>query len=1263
MSLLRNLQVKVLLSALIPGTLILIAVAVIALYTYDATVLDAVGQRDAELARLTADRFSDGLNRQIERLQTVADSPHVRSLDTGRLIATLDVGSYDLSSFDGGVTIYGPDRRAIWSNIGTGADDLHEFPIPKVFDSAHSTLRPVSSGVFRDSRNGRESILIAVPIVARGEFTGVVTGVATLRGPLVSAMFSELLNVSPGDEGLTYLVDGSGRSIFHTYDGLVGADLKSHLPVGKVNTGASGVDLSTSPTGEYVISGFAPVPGTSWGVVTEQIWSEVEGPIRNSGWTMLGLLVLGAAIASAGVWFSTRRALRPVRDLNAGAQRIASGDFDYTIPANTGDEVQELAQQFNVMARALKESYAELEERVALRTRELAESDLENAAIAAIGRVIGSSLDISLVYDRFAEQTRRLIDSDAIAILNVYPARETFSFEYISGITIPGRQPGTEYPLAGTATHQAYRTGEPVLFQPESADQVEATFPGLLPSWNQGLRSFLAAPLISNNEVIGVLWISSRSEAAYAERHAELAARVAAQIAGGIANSQLYEEIQRFYEQEQRRADQFRMIGEVGRRISSILEIDEILASIGELRDGWLGYEMTAVGIVENNELVLPIAANPQLSVPVRRSLSDDDDDRGITGLVASTGQPIIVPDVEKEPRYRGIAEEPDARSSVTVPISAGGQTIGVLHTQSIRPNAFDEADQVVLQALAQEIGIALENARLFQEQQDRAEFFRVVAQLSSRMSSNLDLEEVLSQTAGMIQETFGYYHVGIGLIEGDEVVYKYGAGAPSDNPAFRFDPARLKVGSEGLTGWVASSGSPLLVSDVSADPRYVAMRHASTRSELTIPIRAKGDVIGVLDLQSDHIGDFDQGDLVMLQSLANEAGIAIENARLFEAERRRNEQMAAINAVALNVSAVLTLGELLPHVVQLVREMFGYHTVGVFLVDDDSDEAVLQALDSSDDIVPVRGTQVRIGEEGIVGHVASTGLPWIAADVSKDPFYTTLATSSTETRAELAMPIKQGDIVVGVLDVQSAQLDAFDDTDMLIAQTIANQLAVAIENARIFDETRDLAVLEERNRMAREIHDTLAQGFTGIVIQLEAGEQAIEEHPNELQQHITVAKGLARQCLAEARRSVWNLLPEDLEENPLDVVIATEVERFDTTGGEVISFKLLGARRQLPAVAQAALLRICQESLTNMRKYAEARNVEVTLDFALDSVTLSVADDGVGFDPDAVRIEEGRGGFGLTGMRQRARLLQGDVEIASAPGKGTRVEARIPTT
>ena len=106
--------------------------------------------------------------------------------------------------------------------------------------------------MFHDSRTGRDSILIAAPIVARGEFMGVVSGVASLQGPLVSAMFSELLDVAPGHEGFTYLVDGSGRSIFHDRDDLLGADLKAYFPVGEVTAGASGADLSTSPTGEYV---------------------------------------------------------------------------------------------------------------------------------------------------------------------------------------------------------------------------------------------------------------------------------------------------------------------------------------------------------------------------------------------------------------------------------------------------------------------------------------------------------------------------------------------------------------------------------------------------------------------------------------------------------------------------------------------------------------------------------------------------------------------------------------------------------------------------------------------------------------------------------------------------------------------------------------------------------------------------------------------------------------------------------------------------
>ncbi len=1257
MSFLRNLQVKVLLAAFIPGAVILGIVALITIQQYVHTVLEVVGQRDAELARLTAARVRDGLVRQAGVLTEIAEIGDVTSTGAG----AVGTDEFDLEQFDGGVTVYDRGGSPVGSSVSRSADRLPPFPLDDVFEATRASLLPTISPVFTDPVSGEESIMICVPVVGTaGEFRGVVAGVAALQGRLVNTVLSNYLDVTPGGDGLAYLVDGSGRSIFHGSPELVGADLTQYSPVAEVTIGLSGTDLSVSPTGEWVVTGFAPVPGTRWGVVTQQRWSDVEGPILNSSWTVLGLLLLGAAVAGAGIWFYIGRALRPVRQLSAGAQRIASGDFDHEIPEDAGGEVEVMAERFNAMARALKQSYSELEDRIGQRTRELADSVEENAAVAEIGRIVGSSLDISQVYDRFAEQTKRLIDSDAIAVLNVYPARRTFSVEYMSGVSIPGHEPGFEYPLEATATESAFQRGKSALIQPDSLEALGREFPGLSMAWERGIRSFLASPLVFSNEVIGLLWFSSRSTAAFDERDVEAAETVAAQIAGAVATSRLYDEINQLYGRERLRSEQLRTIGEVGRQVTSILDLDELLENVGDLVSKSFGYESTSIGIVEGDDLVFSPATNPRLTGPLRMPLTNGQ--ISVVGSVVTSGQPAMVADVGQEPAFSAAHGEEAEGSSVTVPILARGATIGVLHSHSSRKDAFDESDQVVLQALAQEIGVAIENARLYRQQEERAEYYRILGELSSEMSSYLDLEELLSNTVGMIQDTFGYYHVGIGLVEGNEVVYKYGAGAPADYAESQSNHARLHFGTDGLAGEVAATGEPILVSDVSKDPRHPGMCHASTRSELSIPIRAKGEVIGVLDLQSERIGAFDEADLVMIQSLANEVGIAIEDARIFEAERRQNEQMAAMNAVALNVSAVLTLDELLPHVVQLVRETFDFHAVGVFLVDEESDELVLQAVAAVADNVPPRGTRVKIGSEGIVGHVAETGLPWATGDTTNDPFYTDLGYENIPTRSELGMPIKEGDLVVGVLDLHSNNPDAFDDIDVLIAQTLANQLAVAIENARIFDETRDLAVLEERNRMAREIHDTLAQGFTGIVIQLEAGEQAIEDDSDELLEHVTIAKNLARQCLAEARRSVWNLLPEVLEDNPLDEVIATEVDRFNSTGSGEGSFTLIGARRQLPALTQAALLRICQESLTNTRKYADASEVSVTLDFGLEAVSLTVRDNGVGFDPESVRIAEGRGGFGLTGMRQRARLLRGDVEIDSTPGEGTKVQAWIPT-
>lgn len=195
---------------------------------------------------------------------------------------------------------------------------------------------------------------------------------------------------------------------------------------------------------------------------------------------------------------------------------------------------------------------------------------------------------------------------------------------------------------------------------------------------------------------------------------------------------------------------------------------------------------------------------------------------------------------------------------------------------------------------------------------------------------------------------------------------------------------------------------------------------------------------------------------------------------------------------------------------------------------------------------------------------------------------------------------------------------------------------------------------------MAREIHHTLAQGFTGIVLQLEAADQVLGGRAEEVGDHLTRAKGLARESLQEARRSVWGLVPHALEESTLEDALRQRVEQVNATGPEKATFRTSGQPRVLPSDVQAAILRICQESLSNATRHAKAGDVAVTLSFDNAEVRLEVQDNGMGFDIDTVRSTDGSG-FGMLGMEQRANLLGGTFSVQSAKGRGTTVEARVP--
>lgn len=230
-------------------------------------------------------------------------------------------------------------------------------------------------------------------------------------------------------------------------------------------------------------------------------------------------------------------------------------------------------------------------------------------------------------------------------------------------------------------------------------------------------------------------------------------------------------------------------------------------------------------------------------------------------------------------------------------------------------------------------------------------------------------------------------------------------------------------------------------------------------------------------------------------------------------------------------------------------------------------------------------------------------------------------------------------------------------------AATIAELEQARDENAalhaQLLVQAREAGIADERRRLAAEIHDTIAQGLTGIIAQLQV--VASTSDADRVQEHVTRASDLARHSLSEARRSVQNLAPVGLSYDGLPEALRKMVDQWAERTGTRAEFTLTGTSQHLHGEVSATLLRITQEALANVAKHASATRVGVTLSFMDDEVTLDIRDDGKGFEQMAVPKRTGTGGFGLDGMRARAERIAGSLTVESEPGAGTAVSARVP--
>jgi signal transduction histidine kinase len=251
-----------------------------------------------------------------------------------------------------------------------------------------------------------------------------------------------------------------------------------------------------------------------------------------------------------------------------------------------------------------------------------------------------------------------------------------------------------------------------------------------------------------------------------------------------------------------------------------------------------------------------------------------------------------------------------------------------------------------------------------------------------------------------------------------------------------------------------------------------------------------------------------------------------------------------------------------------------------------------------------------------------------------------------------------------GLLMLASRSTYGFSRVKVRTYLTISAQIALALENLRLVEQAQQTGVSRERQRLAGEIHDTLAQSFTSIVMKLEAAEETLPPDLAPTQRYLDQARRIARESLAEARRLMWALRPESLERSSLPEALARLAERWSEECGAEASTTVTGTPHALTPEIEVTLLRVAQEALNNCRKHAQARHVVITLSYMNNLVALDVQDDGVGFDtnqPPRESSDHSKGGFGLVGMRKRVEQLRGTLLIESAPGEGSTVMVAVP--
>ena len=676
--------------------------------------------------------------------------------------------------------------------------------------------------------------------------------------------------------------------------------------------------------------------------------------------------------------------------------------------------------------------------------------------------------------------------------------------------------------------------------------------------------SALVVPLIVADRWYGAVILGFEQRRTFRPEEIALAEQAGALVALAMAKLQAIDA-------EQGRTATLAALRQASLAVTSRLDLDAVLKSVLEHALQLFRGEDGHIFLFDGERLTFGAArwADSDQHVPFATPRSD-----GLTMRVARTGRPVVIPATAEDPLYAGSNW---AGAIVGVPLRVGAQVLGVMNLAFNHPRPFQSAELDDLQLLADQASLAIQNASLFAQADSERQRLRLLSDVGRQLAASADPEALLKDAVSMTTRSLHGRSGSAFLLDPDGSRLRLAAACREDGMPLADLTERLDFSLDrGLEGWVATNRSAALVDDVAHDERWLRVPGVDDLggSAISAPLLVEDRPLGVMTIVGD--APFTQDHLDLLEAIARQVALALSNAGRYRQVERRLQEQEVVQQVAQVISRRLEMQPLLEEVCGQVADVLGYPNVEILLVE--GQELVMRAAQGAEHAV---GLRIPL-ERGIVGRVARSERAAFVPDVLLDPDY---VVAIATTRSEIVVPLHKGNLVIGVLNVESPAPNGLTEDDARLLSLIGDQVSVAIENAALYDRLR---------RHSTDLEQTVAERTARLAEALERATESdrlktqfVADVSHELRTPLTNIR-LYLELISQANRERFAEYLETLNR---------ETERLVDLIEDLLAISRLDAGTHPPEMAPLDLNALARGLVADRRRMFDERRLRVTFE------------------------------------------------------------------